>query len=1189
MARPLPKMIGLTLLLAAFLCLILVAVLRWTPLAVWLTNRAVDRFLEPALEMEIEIQDVGGNLINQFTLEGVLVRSPEGAPIVEISLLSLEYDWRDLIDRRWRLSRFLVQEPVLHLRSGGRPEAAGGPQTALSRQMDARPAPPDRPDREDQEGTSAARQRPQSVLPIGQVPDLKIERIKIIGGRVVDQAGTMVDSLILALSLEVEDERARLEIFRSSVTLPRRNLSLHSSASGLVLSPRDIRLERLQARTPASGMSLSGRLVLAPSPSCSLEVRSDSLSLDEAGPILSQGGMPSVRLRAAGEVRWDGDVWSVKLEAQGQVDRYRIDQIRSVFTWNQNRLAVGELALNSPGVDLRGRGELLLEGPQPVFEADLILREVDLQAVAPQAPSTRLNGRLLAEGTGLDPRSMVLNAHLDLDSTAAQGYQFESIAGQFQFRQGTLSTARGLEIEGQGVRLLVAGSIDDQGHLDASAQAAIEDAGRLFPERELGGTLEARIQAKGPLDDPRVAGRVEGTDLRYGERRLDRVRGSFGLSGAVSRRDGFFALRFSDAHLSQINLRQGHLQGRLEDRSLLVDSLLVESPQGRVSLAGRLDMAGDRLRLEADRLSGRIMEIDVRTVEPLEAVYQEEQLHLRDVQLSVGEGILTAEAVIGPGFRMSGRLRVERFQMEMLSGLLGEHRDLSGLLDLDVTASGSLDQPRVDAALAWNDGRFDRLDFERFETRLEAVGDSLAVETMEIRRKETVLRGGGHLFVDLSGGRLLSDRDWDLEITGEGDDLNVLSLIIEDIQQVEGPFTLQLRAEGTPGEPTYQGSFRLQDGSIRLIPLGNEIQNVVLSAHLDGQYVVIDEISAVTPIEERNLLRRVINKLFGTQGRGYLEARGRINLAGPAFDLSVSGKRFYLEYLPQEVEAETDLDLRITGRQRPTIAGRIDLRRALISRSMQAAQAGGTDGGPPPFDLDLTVEIPKNCWLRNESADIEIRGQLRVMQEVGTLSLLGTLNTIQGNYYFYGRSFQIDRGEVTFDRPEEINPQLDIAAWTQVDGERIDLIVSGRLESPNVTMTSSSGYSEGDIISLLTLQQTGTELDTLAAQEVVARQAESFFGGYLQRAINRKTGRFLGVETFRIQPDPEDRLNISQAELTVGTYLSSQFYVEYSRRLSQESGEQVGIEYNLSRNFSLQGRRDKDGLYRIGVTARWQY
>ena len=140
-----------------------------------------------------------------------------------------------------------------------------------------------------------------------------------------------------------------------------------------------------------------------------------------------------------------------------------------------------------------------------------------------------------------------------------------------------------------------------------------------------------------------------------------------------------------------------------------------------------------------------------------------------------------------------------------------------------------------------------------------------------------------------------------------------------------------------------------------------------------------------------------------------------------------------------------------------------------------------------------------------------------------------------------------------------------------------------------MTLTSSSGYGEGDIIALLTLQQTGTVLDTVAAQDVVAQQAQTIFGGYLQRAINRKTGRLLGVETFRIQPDPMDQLDISQAELTVGTYLSSQFYVEYSRRLSQESGEQVGIEYSLSKNLSLQGKRDKDGLYRLGVTARWQY
>jgi autotransporter translocation and assembly factor TamB len=1145
--------------------LALTVMLLWTPLPNMLANRAVDRFLEPALGLEMEIEDVGGSLLRSLTIEGVQLRRGDGTRLAQVPMIALEYDWKDVVKRRWRLHRVVLREPVLSLQGYGQSDFA---------------PPPD---------STARLKLPAVVLPLGDLPDFEIESGRVVRGRILDGTGIVADSLILALSVKVEGKLARIEVPRAQVIMPRRNLHLRSSASGIVISSQDVSVERLEARTPMSGLSLSGRLVLAPSFSCSLEVQADSMSLGEVGRILSQDDVPTGRLQFSGRLQGDGHDWRGHLQAQGRVEEYHIDRLNAKFAWSQEQLALAQLVMQSPGVDLWGRGQLRLGGREAAFDADINLRDVDLHAILPQAPRTRLNGRLMAAGTGLDPQSLILNVRLDLDSATAAGYSFEKIRGQFQFQEGTLSTSRGLEIESQGAWLLVAGSLDPQRRLNAWAQLEIEDVGRLLSERTLSGALQARLQAQGSLEDPQVAGQVRLRDLRYGDRRVGRARGSFGLSGADSREEGFFALRFFQAQLSRLILDEGRARGRLQNRTLFVDSLSIEGPQGTVATTVQLDVMEDQLRFLVDRIQGQILRTAFQTVAPLEATYQQGRFHLHDARFSVGGGSLAAEAVIGPGSMVDGQIHGEQFQMELLSGLLpGEHH-LSGLASVDVVAGGSLNAPQIEAGLVWRDGRFDQLEFQDIETQLNVIEDSLSIERLMIRRGETTLSGEGHLFVDVAQGRVHTDRSWALQIVGQGRELDVLPLMIEDIEKVEGPFTVELKASGTPRQPSYEGFFRLQDGLLMVASLGNEMRNINVRAYLDGQYVIIEEAQMETPIPERNLIKRLVAKIFGWKRRGRLEAHGRINLAGPAFDLSVTGRRFYIEYLPQEVEAEADLNIRLAGRQRPTIAGEITVRRALISRSMESAPGVTSPQGPPPYDVDLTVDIPKNCWLRNEAAEIEMQGQVRVMQQQGMLNLLGTMNTIQGSYYFYGHSFQIDRGEVTFDLPEKINPQLDISAWTQVNGERIDLVIGGRLESPNVTLTSSSGYGEGDIISLLTLHQTGAGLDTLGAQEVVAQQAESIFGGYLRQALNRKTGRFLGVETFKIQPDPEDRLNLSQAEVTVGTYLSSQFYVEYSRRLSQESGEQVGIEYSLSENLSLHGRRNMDGLYRLGLSARWQY
>ena len=725
MARSPLKILGLALMATVILCLAAAAILRWTPLAVWLTNRAVDRYLEPALEMEVEIADVGGDLLNSFALEDVRIRSGDGREVASIPLLTLRYDGRDLIGRRWRLKELILGEPVLHL-------DAAAPQEPPA---DGRPA--------------------DFRLPLDGLPDIHLGKGKIIGGRIVGPDGVLVDDLILRWSLEIEDGLARLEIPRCSFEWPREKLALRSSGSGIVVSSGEVNAANLEVQAAGSHLGLSGRLGFSPALTCSLQVRSDSLSLDEAGRIWAGGGLPPGRLRSSGRLLYDGEIWSGRLRTEGRVDRYRIDRLEGAFSWGRERLRIDELALKGPGVDLRGRGELFLERETPAFEADVTLRDVDLSAVIPGAPATRMNGRLMAAGTGLDHRSLSLAGHVDLDSSRAAGYSLEKVAGRFQFREGVLSTTGGLEIAGQGIRALVDGSLDDRRQLQAAAQVTVADGGRLLPDRPLSAALKARIQAQGPVDDPRVAGQFELTGVEYDAHRLDRVRGSFGLSGAVSRQDGFFALRFFDARLDRVSLNEGRARGRLRERSLLVDSLFVEGPQGSMSLAGRLDMSDGRLQLTADRWHGRIMGIDFQAVEPLRAVYAERMVQISDVRFSVGDGTLTAEAVIGPGSQADGRFRAEGFQTQWLSGLLPGDRHLSGPVTLDVTAGGSLDRPLIEAALVWEGGRLDRLDFERLQTRWKITGDSLAIEEFEIRRGETVLQGGGHLFADLSRGQLL--------------------------------------------------------------------------------------------------------------------------------------------------------------------------------------------------------------------------------------------------------------------------------------------------------------------------------------------------------------------------------------------------------------------------------------------------
>jgi autotransporter translocation and assembly factor TamB len=1146
-------------LLMAIVCLGMVAAMLWTPLPTWLINRAVDRFVEDGLEADIEIVDVGGNFRSEFSLEEIDLRTRDGQLRVRISILTLEYDWRDLLRRHWRLRGLYFQEPVVEL-------APGIPG-------------------EDREGEPA----PAAATLLPALPACEVQKLRIEGGEVSDTAGTILDRIGLEMSLKAGGDRLQAQLHRCRAMVPRIGLPVRDLAGELEISGQTIHVARLEARTSHSTVAVAGWLVPRPVLACSLQVHADSLSLGELAGALRREDIPDGWLRLDGRVRGRGESWEGDVQLTGEVGRYDLEQVSTQFTWHQGHLQLDETTFQNRGARLRGRGFYNTAATEPEFEAHLSLKDVDLSWAADRIPATWLNGQVMVLGRGRSAGDLEGSATVDLSAGVVAGYDFQALRGEVQYRDGTWNIPRGVEVFLEGGELLLNGSLDSGRNLDVMISAEVDRLGPLLRRPSLSASLQAQVQALGPLSDPKLAGLVQLRDIAQDDRRLSQLRGTFGTSGAVSREKGFFAVRFFDGQAGGVILDEGRIRGRLNGDSFFVDSLAAEGPQGRIAAKGRLDIVAGGFDVHIEPLQGSYLGSGFSATAPLTVNYRDGQVLIEETQFAWEGGTLTARGSYGPDRQVQAWARLRGLQLEPMSRFLPGAHQLSGSVSGDLSLDGSATDPHATMNVLWQQGRFDRVAIDHVETDLAYRHGLLTVETLQARREDAQLHGKGTLPVDLSRGGLLRDRPWDVTITGEGRRMGFVPLLIRDVQSLRGPFTTEMRARGTPDDPKYDGFFRLSDGTLRLATLGDAIQDLDVQAHLDGQYLVIEGIRGTTPIRERSLLKRIWRWIFPSQKKGRFEITGRINLADLAYDVAAKGKKVYINYLEEQSEAVSDFNVRITGRERPLLSGQVTVSRALISRPMNSSSRAAPGTAPPSFDTDLTVNIPKNCWMRNEAAEVELRGQLRVIQNLEGLGMLGGLETIRGSYFFYGNTFHVDRGLVTFDDQYEIDPQLDVRAWTQVDRERVDLAIGGRLKSPSITLTSSSGYSEHDILSLLAIHRSAGELDTLGTGDVVVQQAESFFGSYLREAFNRKASQFLGVDKFTIRPGSESKLDITTAELTVGTYLSSRVYVEYSRRLSQESGEQVGVEYSLSRNLSLDGKRDKNGLYRLGLNVRWDY
>jgi len=250
-----------------------------------------------------------------------------------------------------------------------------------------------------------------------------------------------------------------------------------------------------------------------------------------------------------------------------------------------------------------------------------------------------------------------------------------------------------------------------------------------------------------------------------------------------------------------------------------------------------------------------------------------------------------------------------------------------------------------------------------------------------------------------------------------------------------------------------------------------------------------------------------------------------------------------------------------------------------------------------------------------------------VSQTLDELRVWGTIESVRGDYYFLENKFRVDEGVLSFDEVEPLNPRVQARAQTGVNlagaggalqRETVDITLAERLRKPEVTLTSSSGMSETEIIQLLTYGRFGLDRgngDPLARPD--QRLLVGTMGGqYLVRQLARQFPEAASVldevevGTALVEDEAGGHL---VPRVGVSRYLTGDLRLRYSQLLGEAgtgatSGysvdfRDVGAEYRVSRIFFLTGqvveRRKGSALtpgasqselqYNVDVSARHQW
>jgi hypothetical protein len=235
------------------------------------------------------------------------------------------------------------------------------------------------------------------------------------------------------------------------------------------------------------------------------------------------------------------------------------------------------------------------------------------------------------------------------------------------------------------------------------------------------------------------------------------------------------------------------------------------------------------------------------------------------------------------------------------------------------------------------------------------------------------------------------------------------------------------------------------------------------------------------------------------------------------------------------------------------------------------------------LDMDIQLVIPSGLWLRGQGLEVELSGDLQVVQKGSKPAVTGELQALRGFFRLLGRTFFVERGLVSFYGEEELNPELDLRLACQLEATKFWVDFTGTLLEPKLALTSDPEMPEGDIMSFLLF---GRPLNELNGDQVnlVQRRATDVVTLFGTAQLEARLSQQLGVDMVTIR---ESQGQDKSSSLVIGKYISRKALLTYEQTLGELSAFFINLEYYISRHFKLEtliSRQDQSG-----IEFNWSY
>ena len=407
-------------------------------------------------------------------------------------------------------------------------------------------------------------------------------------------------------------------------------------------------------------------------------------------------------------------------------------------------------------------------------------------------------------------------------------------------------------------------------------------------------------------------------------------------------------------------------------------------------------------------------------------------------------------------------------------------------------------------------------------------------------------------------------------LTAQGSaDVRVLRIIEPDVRS-SGILSLDIRTTGSAKSPAVQGQVHLEDVSLSTpsTPLGVEKLNGTLDIGND---------------------RVQISSLTGQVGGGQVSLGGSIayrpNLQ---FNIALQGKSVRLRY-PEGLRTSLDSNLAFSGTtQASTLSGRVLIDNLSFTPDFDLAKfsdqfGGSTAPSQPGFGdtvrLAFAVQSKDNLSATSSQVSVEGLVNLRVIGTAANPVIIGRTNLTSGELFYRSVRYQLQRGIITFDNPNETEPVMNVSVTTTVEQYNLTLTLRGPFDKLTASYVSDPPLATADIINLIARGKTTQEANA------VSQSTDSMIASQAASQVSSSVQKLAGISSLQIDPLVGGNNQSRSARVAIQQRVTKNFLFTFSTDVSQPGNEMVQGDYQINKRWSVSMARDQTG----GVSVNGRY